>query len=94
MIIFAADARIFMLRDQIIDHIYSFFPPSNDHDEKTSQACATLRALITAIGAVLSEMDCWESTTKALETNFGQMLKEVPTVRAELEGEQRPYSIN
>jgi hypothetical protein len=94
MIIWAADEQIFILTDQIIDHIYSFFPPSNDHDEKTGQACAALRALITVIGVVVSEMDCWDSTTIALERSFAQMLKEVPSIRAELEREQRPHSIN
>ena len=94
MIICAADEQIFILSDEIIDHIYSFFPPSNDRDEKTSQACAALQALINVIGVVLSEIDCWEPTTKAVERSFAQMLREVPAVRAELEGEQRAYSVN
>jgi hypothetical protein len=36
MIICEADEQIFILSDEIVDHIYSFFPPSNDRDEATA----------------------------------------------------------
>ncbi len=37
MTISAADERTFILSDEIIAHIYSFFPPPNDHYEKPSK---------------------------------------------------------
>jgi hypothetical protein len=93
----APDEEIFILSDEIIDHIASFFPPPNDHIEKTSQAWAALKALINVIGTVLYELDChdcWAFTTNVLERSFAQMLKDVPAVRAELEREQRAQSIH
>lgn len=88
----AADDTIFVLSDEIIDHINSFFPPSDNHHEKTTQACRVLQALINVIGMVLCEMDCpdcWELTIKAAESSFAQMLTDLPAVRAEAEAEQR-----
>jgi hypothetical protein len=93
----AADEKTFILSDEIVDHIYSFFPPSNDHIEKTNQAWAALQALINVIGTLLYETDCpdcWELSIKAVERSFAQMLKDVPAVRAELEVEQRAQSIH
>ena|SRR5215831_2405689 len=97
MTISAAEEKIFILSDEIIDRIHRFFPPPNDHNERTDQACAALQALINVIGMVLCEMDCpscWEITTKAIESSFAQMLKDVPSVRGEVEGEQRAQSIH
>ena len=82
MTISAADERLFILSDEIIAHIYSFFPPPSDHHEKTNQACAVSQALINVIGTVLSEIDCpdcSELTIKALERSFAQTLKDVPS---------------
>jgi hypothetical protein len=53
---------------------------------------AALEALINVIGVLLSEIDCvecWELTTKVVETSFVQMLKDVPVMRADVEAEQR-----
>ena len=89
MAISAADEETFILSDEIIDHIYSFFPAPNDQHEKTQQACVALQALINVIGMILCEMDCpncWEITKKAVESSFARMLKDVPAVRAEVEG--------
>jgi len=89
MTISAANEKIFVLSDEVIDRIHRFFPPPNDHNERTNQACAALQALINVIGMVLSEIDCpncWEITTKAVESSFARMLKDVPAVRAEVEG--------
>src|SRR5258706_16274206 len=97
MTISAADERLFILSDEIIAHIYSFFPPPNDHHEKVSQACAALQALINVIGVVLCEIDCancWELTLKAVESSFAQMLKDAPAVRAEFEAEHRAQTIH
>src|SRR5262245_35164873 len=97
MTISAADEKIFILSDEMIDRIHCFFPPPNDHDERTNQACAALQALINVIGMVLCEMDCpncWEIMTKAVEISFARMLKDVPAARAEVEGEQTAQSIH
>jgi hypothetical protein len=97
MSISAADDKIFTLSDEIIDHIYGFFSPPNDHNEKTQQACAALQALINVIGIVLYEIDCpdcSELTTKAVEKSLARMLKDVPVARAEVEGEQTAQSIH
>ena len=97
MTISAADERTFILSDEIIAHIYSFFPPPNDHNEKTNQACAALQALINVIGVVLCEIDCadcWELTLKAVESSFAQMLENAPALRAEFEAEHRPQPIH
>ena len=88
MTISVSDETIFVLSDEIVARIDSFFPVSNDHNEKTYQACAALQALVNVIGMVLCEMDCadcWQITTKAVEKSFAQMLKDVPLVRAEEE---------
>jgi hypothetical protein len=91
MTISAADEAIFVLSDEIIDHINSFFPPSDNHHEKTKHACRVLQALINVIAMVLCEIechDCWEPTIKAVESSFAQMLTDLPTVRAEAEAKQ------
>jgi hypothetical protein len=97
MSISAADEKIFTLSDEIIDHIYGFFSPPNDHNEKTHQACAALQALINVIGTILYEIDCpdcRELTANVVENSFARMLKDVPAARAEVEGEQRAQSIH
>jgi hypothetical protein len=97
MTISAADERLFILSDEIIAHIYSFFPPPSDHHEKTNQACAALQALINVIGVVLCEMDCAdcrELTIKAVESSFARMLKDAPVLRAELDAEHREQTIH
>src|SRR5258708_27217508 len=97
MTISAADERTFILSDEIIAHIYSFFPPPNDHHEKTVQACAALQALINVIGVVLCEIDCAncrELTLKAVESSFAQMLENAPVLRAEVEAEHGAQSIH
>jgi hypothetical protein len=55
MSISAADEKMFVLGEEIIDHINSFFPPADSIHEKTIHACAALRALINVIGIVLGE---------------------------------------
>jgi hypothetical protein len=93
----AADEKIFILSDEIINHIHGFFPAPNGHNERTKQACAALQAIINVIGMVLYEIDCphcLELTTKAVEKSFVQMLKDVPVARAEVEGEQRAQSVH
>ncbi len=60
----AADEKVFILSDEIINHIYGFFPAPNGHNERTKQACAALQAIINVIGMVLYEIDCliaWNS---------------------------------
>jgi hypothetical protein len=97
MTISADDEKTFILSDEIIAHINSFFPPPNNHNEKTIQTSAALRALLNVIGTVLYEIDCadcWELTIKAVERSFAQMLKDVPAAKAEVEGEQRAQSIH
>ncbi len=97
MTISAADERLFILSDEIIAHIYSFFPPPSDHHEKTNQACAALQALINVIGVILCEIDCAdcrELTTKAIESSFARMLKDAPVLRAELDAEHREQTIH
>ena len=92
-----ADERIFTLSDEIIAHVYSFFPPPTDHNEKADQACAALQALINVISVVLCEIDChncWELTLKAIETSFVQLLKDASAIRAEVEAEQGAQSIH
>jgi hypothetical protein len=86
-----ADEKIFVLSDDIIDRIYTFFPAPSDHNEKTQQACAALQALINVIAMVLIEIECprcWEITTNGVESSFVQMLKDVPDARSEVHGEQ------
>lgn len=88
----AADEAIFILSDEIINHINSFFPSSGNHHDKTEQACKVLQALINVIGMILCEIDCadcWKLTMKAVESSFVQMLTDLPAVRAEAEAEQR-----
>jgi hypothetical protein len=97
MTISAADERTFILSDEIIARIYSFFPPPNGHNEKAAQACAALQALINVIGMVLSEVDCAncrELTLKAVESSFAQMLKDTPALWAEVGEAHRAQSIN
>jgi hypothetical protein len=96
MAINAVDEETFILSDEVIDHIHSFFSAPNDQHEKTQQACAALQALINVSGMILCKMDCpncWEEITKkAVESSFARMLKDVPAVRAEVEGEERHKS--
>ena len=97
MTISTVDEKIFILSDEIIDHIYGFFPLSNDHDDKTHQACAALQALINVAGIILHEIDCpdcRELMAKVVEKSFARVLKDVPAARAEVEGEQRAQSIH
>jgi len=97
MTIGPADERTFILSDEIIAHINSFFPSPNDHHEKTIQACAALQALVNVIGVVLCEIDCancLELTLKAVESSFARMLKDAPTLRAEFEAEHRAQPIH
>jgi hypothetical protein len=85
-----ADEKIFILSDDIIDRIYSFFAAPGDHNEKTQQACAALQALINVIGMVLVEIECphcLKIMTNGVQSSFVQMLKDVPDVRAEVHGE-------
>jgi hypothetical protein len=88
----AADEETFVLSDEVLDHINSFFPSVDSHHEKTNQACRAMQALINVISVLLCEIDCadcWELTTKAVESSFVQMLKDAPVVRADVEAEQR-----
>jgi hypothetical protein len=88
----AADEETFVLSDEVLDHINSFFPPPDGHHEKTLQACQATQALINVIGILLCEIyctDCWELTTKVVESSFVQMLKDLPVVRADMGAEQR-----
>ena len=97
MTISAPEERTFILSDEIITHICSFFPPPNDHHEKASQACAALQALINVIGVVLCEIDCancWELALKDVENSFARMLNDAPAVRAEFEAEHRAQTIH
>jgi len=92
-----ADEETFVLSDEIIDHIDSFFPSTDNCHEKASQACRALQALINVIGILLCEIDCadcWELAIKAIETRFAQMLKDLPAVRADVETEQRAGCIH
>ena len=86
----ATEEETFVLSDEIIGHISSFFPPPDNHHEKTNQACRALQALINVIGMVLCQIDCpdcWELTIKTVESRFAQMLTDLPAVRAEAEAE-------
>ena len=97
MTISAGNERSFILSDEIVAYIYSFFPPPNSHSEKADQACVALRALINSIGVVLCEIDCtncWELTLKAVENAFFQLLEDAPVLRAEIEAEQEAQSIH
>lgn len=88
----ATEEEIFILSDEIVDHISTFFPPSDSHDEKANQTCGALQALINVIGTVLCQLDCpdcWELATKAIESSFAQMLADLPAIRAEAEAQQR-----
>lgn len=88
----ATEEETFVLSDEIIGHISSFFPPPDNHHEKTNQACRALQALINVIGMVLCQIDCpdcWELTIKTVESRFAQMLTDLPAVRAEAEAQQR-----
>ncbi len=87
-----ADEATFILSDEIIDHINSFFPPPDNHNEKANHTCTVLRALINVIGMVLCEIDCRdcrELTIKAAESGFAQTIADLPAIRAEAEVEQR-----
>ena len=82
----AAEEETFILSDEIIDHINSFFPPPDSHHEKTNQACRALQALINVIGMLACQIDCpdcRELTLRAVQSSFAQMLTDVPAVRAE-----------
>ncbi len=88
----AAEEETFILSDEIIDHINGFFPPPDNHHEKTDQACRALQALINVIGMVVCQIDCpdcRELTIKAVQSSFAQMLTDLPAVRAEAEEQQR-----
>ncbi len=41
----ADDEETFVLCDEIIDRIYGFFPPPDDHHDRIYQACRALQAL-------------------------------------------------
>jgi hypothetical protein len=87
-----ADEETFILSDEVLDHINSFFPPPDNHHEKTNQACQAMQALINVIGILLSDIycvDCWELATKAVEGSLVQMLKDIPVVRADVGAKQR-----
>src|SRR5260370_42320003 len=91
-----ADEETFVLSDEIIDHINSFFPSTDNCREKASQACRALQALINVIGILLCEIDCadcWELAIEAIETSFAPMLKDPPGVRANVAAEQREGGI-
>jgi hypothetical protein len=93
----AADEMTFILSEEILGRIDSFFPPPNDQREKAEQARSALGALINVIGVILCEIecaDCWQLTLKAVEGSFAQMLKDAPTLRAEVEAEQKSLSIH
>jgi hypothetical protein len=93
----AADEMTFILSEEILGRIDSFFPLPNDQREKADQARSALGALINVIGVILCEIDCpnsWELTLKAVEGSFAQMLKEAPALRAEVEAEQKAPSIH
>ncbi len=73
----AAEEESFILSDEIIDHISSFFPPPDNHQEKTNQVCRALQALINVISMVLCQIDCpdcWELTINAVESSFAEMM--------------------
>ena len=93
MTIRAADEDTFVLSDEIIDHIYSFFPRSDNHHDRTIQACTALQALINVIGIMLCEIDS-EFTIKAVAGSFSAMLKDLPAIKHEADREQRQHSIN
>ena len=64
-----ADEETFVLSDEIIDLIDSFFPSTDNCHEKASKACRALQALINVIGILLCEIDCadcWELAIKAI----------------------------
>jgi hypothetical protein len=88
-----ADEEIFVLSDEIIDHIHSFFPRSDSHHHKTIQAWMALQALINVIGIMLCEKDS-EFTTKAVTGSFAQMLKDIRAIKAEIEAERKAQSIH
>jgi hypothetical protein len=93
----SADEKVFVLSDEIVDHIKSFFLPTDNSHDKTNQACTALRVLINVIDILMCEIechDCWELTIKAVESTFSQMLKDLPAVRAEIEAGQRAQSIH
>jgi hypothetical protein len=95
MTISVGDEKTFILSGEITALIYSFFPPSNDHNEKAVQTCMALQALIN--GVVLCETDCSncrELTLKAVENAFFRALEEAPALRAEIEAEQGAQSIH
>jgi hypothetical protein len=69
----AADEETFILSDEIIDHVYRFFPPLNVHHGQTQQACAALQAFTKVIGMVLCKIDCpWSlgNYEKAVESSL------------------------
>jgi hypothetical protein len=88
-----ADEEIFVLSDEIIDHISSFFARSDSHHHKTMQACMALQALINVIGMMLCEIDS-EFTTKAVAGSFVQMLKDIRAIKADIESERKAQSIH
>src|SRR5262249_28493473 len=91
MTITAADEETFVLSDEIIDHINSFFARPDGHHDRMNQTSSALQALINVIGMMLCEIDCpdcGEFTIKAVESSFAKMLKDVPAIRAEIEAEQ------
>jgi hypothetical protein len=88
-----ADEEIFVLSDEITDHIYSFFLRSGSHHHKTMQACMALQALINVIGIMLCETDS-EFATKAVAGSFARMLKDIRAIKAETEAERKVQSIH
>jgi hypothetical protein len=97
MTISTADESTFILSDEIIAHISSFFPPPTGHNEKVNRARAALQALINVIGVILCEMDCTncrELTLEAVGSSFARMLKDAPALRAAIEADQRMQSIH
>jgi hypothetical protein len=91
-----AEEEIFILSDEIIDHIRMFLLRPDNHDEKAIQSRIVLRAVIHVVGIMLSEIDCphcWESTIKAAERSFAEMLRELPAIRDEGDSEQSVQSI-
>jgi hypothetical protein len=87
-----AEEEIFVLSDEIIDQIYSYFPRSDSQHDRTIQACMALQALINVISIMLCEIDS-EFAIKAVIDSFTEMLKDLPAIRAEVEHEQKAQSI-
>jgi hypothetical protein len=54
----SADEKVFVLSDEIVDHIKSFFLPTDNSHDKTNQACTALRVLINVIDILMCEIEC------------------------------------